>query len=133
MADYRATIRTLEDGETTADWVVNHHLAERAAIDVEMLSGGHLLHLAVAGCVFNDILREAPKRGITIDHLAVTASGDFDQNGSRGVRYAIEIRSVNDRSAVERLVDDMELEATIPKALRAGVTVESAGATVTAD
>ncbi|HYP46615.1 MAG TPA: OsmC family protein [Propionibacteriaceae bacterium] len=130
MGDYRATIRTLKVGET-ADWVVNHHLTQQAAIDVEMLSGGHLLHLAIAGCLFNDILREAPPRGITIDHLAVTAFGDFDQNGSRGVRYAIEILSANERSVVEQLVADLELEATIPKALRAEVAVESAGTTIT--
>lgn len=136
MGAYRATIRTITnaaDGEAPGVWVVNHHLAERAAIDVELLSGGHLLHLAIAGCLFNDILREAPNRGITIDHLAVSATGKFDEEGSRGVRYAIEIRSANDRSEVERLVADMEAEATIPKALRTGATVERADLTVATD
>ena len=86
----------------------------------------------MAGCLFNDILREAPGRDIVIDRLAVTASGDFDEHGSRGVHYAVEIRSMNDRSAVERLVEDMELKATIPKALRAGLAVDSSGTIVAA-
>ena len=60
-----------------------------------------------------------------------SAHGDFDQDGSRGVHHAIEIRSADDRSAVERLIDDIEVEATIPKALRTGFPVDSAGSTVT--
>jgi uncharacterized OsmC-like protein len=136
VGEYRATIRTIPDaadGEAPGVWVVDHHLAKRSAIDVELLSGGHLLHLAIAGCLFNDILREAPNRGITIDYLAVTAYGDFDEAGSRGVRYAIEIRSAADRSEVERLVADMEAEATIPKALRTGAAVERAEVTIATD
>jgi len=83
-----------------------------------------LLHLAVAGCLFNDLLREAPNRGIAVEHLSVTADGDFDANGSSGIRYAIEIRSSADRPAIERLVADIEAGAIIPKGLRAGIAVE---------
>jgi uncharacterized OsmC-like protein len=136
VGEYRATIRTIADaadGEASGVWVVDHHLAERAAVDVELLSGGHLLHLAIAGCLFNDILREAPNRGITIDYLAVTGYGDFDEAGSRGVRYAIEIRSPAERSEVERLVADVEAEATIPTALRAGAEVLRAEVTIATD
>jgi len=136
MGGFRATISTTEGAsgaEATGACVVDHHLTERAAIEVECLSGGHLLHLAVAGCLFNDLLREAANRGITLDHLAVSASGDFDHDGSHGVHYAIEIRSAADRSVVERLVDDVEADATIPRALRTGVSVDSAGVTVTTE
>jgi uncharacterized OsmC-like protein len=127
MADYRATIRTVSDdagSDPGGGFVVDHHRTARAAIDVEMWSGGHLLHLAVAGCLFNDILREAPNRGIPVDHLAVTADGGFDENGSSGIRYTIEIRTSADRREVERLVAEMEADATIPKALRGGAPVE---------
>ena len=135
MADYRATIRTVSDAPADLGqaWVVEHHRTPRAAIDVEVLSGGHLLHLAVAGCLFNDILREAPDRGIAVHHLAVTADGDFDGSGSSGIRYAIEIRSPADRAEVERLVADMESDATIPKALRAGMGVQPLEVRITAD
>jgi organic hydroperoxide reductase OsmC/OhrA len=136
MGGFRATIRTTDnasDAGAAGAWVVDHHLTGRAAIEVEWLSGGHLLHLAVAGCLFNDLLREAANRGITIQHLAVTAEGDFDQDGSRGVEYAIQIRSADDRSVVERLIGDIEADATIPKALRTGVPVNGARITVTTD
>ncbi len=125
MAEYRATIRTVGDAsDPSGGLVVEHHRTPRAAVDIAMWSGGHLLHLAVAGCLFNDILREAPNRGIPVDHLAVTADGDFDENGSSGIRYAIEIATSADRREVERLVADMEADATIPKAVRGGAPVE---------
>jgi uncharacterized OsmC-like protein len=113
--------------------VVGHHVAGRAAIDIEAWSGGHLLHLAIAGCLFNDILREAPARGISIDHLAVSADGGFDERGSTGVRYQILVRSRADRTEIERLVADMEADATIPAALRSGAPVERAELRIAAD
>ena len=47
-------------------------------VKIETLTGGHLLHLAVAGCLFNDILRVAAERGITVNEIEVSADGDFD-------------------------------------------------------
>lgn len=126
MTDCRATIRTVGRGPDHGDatWVVDHHLTPRAAIDIAVPSGGHLLHLSVAGCLFNDILRAAPDRGIAVDHLAVTVDGDFDATGSTGIRYAIEIRASGEDSVVERLVADVEARAIIPEVLRRGVAVE---------
>ncbi|WP_369132144.1 hypothetical protein [Modestobacter sp. I12A-02662] len=63
----------------------------------------------------------------------MSAHGDFDQDGSRGVQYAIEISSASDRGAVQRLIDDVEADATIPKALRTGVPVESSGTRIATD
>ena len=136
MGSYSVTIRTVEDGQADGDGpttlVVDHHRTKRAAIDIEVLSGGHLLHLAIAGCLFNDILREAPVRGISIDHLAVSADGDFDAGGSTGVRYEILVHSRADRTEIERLVTDMEADATIPAALRSGASVERVALRITA-
>jgi OsmC-like protein len=136
MASYAVTIRTIGDGPADhtgqPTLVVDHHLAGRAAIDIELLSGGHLLHLAIAGCLFNDILREAPVRGISIERLAVSADGGFDERGSTGVRYEIGVESPADRTEVERLVSDMEADATIPAALRSGAPVERAELRITA-
>jgi hypothetical protein len=42
------------------------------------LTGGHLVHVAVAGCLFNDILQVAAERGVTVNQLEVSADGDFD-------------------------------------------------------
>ena len=130
MGKYSVTIRTVDDEPTDRagqpTLVVDHHLTKRAAIDIELLSGGHLLHLAIAGCLFNDILREAPHRGISINRLAVSADGDFDERGSTGIRYEIDIDSPAARAEIERLVADMETDATIPQALRNGTMVERA-------
>ena len=117
MADYRATIRTVSDeaADPGDGLVVEHHRTPRAVLEVGLWSGGHLLHLAVAGCLFNDLLREAPNRGITVDHLSVTADGDFDASGSSGIRYAIEIRSSADRPAVERLVRTSRRAPSFPR------------------
>jgi hypothetical protein len=54
----------------------------------------------------------------------VTANGDFDADGSSGIRYAIEIKTPADPSEVERLVSDVEAGAAIPKALRAEIAVD---------
>ena len=41
-------------------------------------TGGHLLHLAAAGCVLNDLYREAATLGIELTGARVTAAGGFD-------------------------------------------------------
>jgi uncharacterized OsmC-like protein len=41
-------------------------------------TGGRLLHLAAAGCVLNDLYREAAALGIDLARVRVTAAGGFD-------------------------------------------------------
>ena len=41
-------------------------------------TGGHLLHVAAAGCVLNDLYREAAALGIGLQGVRVTATGGFD-------------------------------------------------------
>jgi uncharacterized OsmC-like protein len=54
-------------------------------VDTEF-SGAHLLHLAVAGCVLNDVYREAQHAGLTLSGVRVTAEGGFDASwASSGV------------------------------------------------
>src|SRR6478609_2658137 len=58
-------------------------------------TGAHLLHLAAAGCVLNDVYREAERLGVPIDGVRVTASGGFDTDTwqSTGISYAVDIDS----------------------------------------
>jgi uncharacterized OsmC-like protein len=58
-------------------------------------TGGHLLHLAAAGCVLNDLYREAAALGIELDGVRVTAAGGFDTATwqSTGIEYSVEVRS----------------------------------------
>ena len=43
-------------------------------------NGGQLLYLATAGCVSNDLFREAPRFGVELDSVRVTVEGDFSGN-----------------------------------------------------
>jgi uncharacterized OsmC-like protein len=107
--------------------VVEHHLTDRARIDAAALSGGHLLHLAVAGCFFNDILRAAAARNIGVTDLRVAATGGFEGDPllSTGITYSIDIAGEATDAELGELVRDVEAAAAIPRTLRDGVNVEA--------
>ena len=87
-------------------------------------TGAHLLHLSIAGCVLNDLYREAVKLDITLHGVRVTAQGGFDQQwASTGIDYSVEIDST---ASAEQLADLLALVddvAEIPKAMRRGAVV----------
>ncbi len=41
-------------------------------------TGAHLLHLAAAGCVLNDVHRVAERLGVAVDGVRVAAAGQLD-------------------------------------------------------
>ena len=130
MSDFDVAISLPDgDGEPVKPdgLVVEHHLTDRARIDAAALSGGHLLHLAVAGCFFNDILRAAAARDIGITDLRVEATGDFEGDPllSTGITYSIEIEGEASDAELGELVRDVEAAAAIPLTLRDGVSVEA--------
>jgi uncharacterized OsmC-like protein len=88
-------------------------------------TGAHLLHVAAAGCVLNDLYREAAARGIRLDGVRVDADGDFDTEQwiSTGVEYAIRLDSPADDAALVELVAVVDAVAEIPRAMRAGIRV----------
>ena len=88
-------------------------------------TGAHLLHLAAAGCVLNDVYREAAALGIEIDGVRVTAGGDFDPESWRslGIEYSVQLASGADEASLRHLLDVVDRVAEIPRALRAGTTV----------
>lgn len=87
-------------------------------------TGAHLLHLAAAGCVLNDLYREAATLGLVLHGVRIAAAGDFDdQWSSTGIRYAIEVDSPESPQALAHLVETVDEVAEIPRALRAGATV----------
>jgi uncharacterized OsmC-like protein len=130
MADYDVEIRTVEPSAPAvgpSDITVRHHLTDRARVTMEMLSGGHLLHLAVAGCLFNDILREARRRGLVVTDLRVSAGGGFggEPSVSTGITYTVDVAGDAPEAVLRRLVADCEADATIPHVLRVGSDVRS--------
>lgn len=88
-------------------------------------TGGHLLHLAAAGCVLNDMYREAATLGIELAGVRVTAAGGFDTATwqSTGIEYSVEVSSAAGPDEVARLVAAVDQVAEIPRAIRAGATV----------
>lgn len=91
-------------------------------------TGGHLWVLAPAGCVLNDVYREAATLGIRVDGVRVTAVGALSEDTweSLGIRYSVEVDSPAGAAAVEELLTLVDGVAEIPKALRAPSTVERA-------
>lgn len=56
-------------------------------------TGGRLLHLAAAGCVLNDLYREAAQLGIELNGVRVIAAGGFDAATWRYTGTTIRSRS----------------------------------------
>jgi putative redox protein len=95
-------------------------------------NGGQLLHLAVAGCVSNDLFREAAKRGMKLTRVVVTAGGGYggEPAVSAGISYSVEVEGLAPDEDLGALVRHVDQIAEIPNSLRAGTQVRLAGAIV---
>jgi len=88
-------------------------------------NGGQLLNLAVAGCISNDLFREAARAGIRLRRVQVTASSDYagEQPVSTPIRYDVEIQGDASEEELRRLVERVDQIAEIPNSLRGGTAV----------
>jgi uncharacterized OsmC-like protein len=95
-------------------------------------NGGQLLYLAIAGCVSNDLFREAQARGITLHRVVVRVHGDFegDPAVSTPVTYAVEVAGDAPEAQLRALVAHVDRIAEIPNSLRRGTAVSLAATTV---
>ena len=131
MGGYGIQIRKAEASPRAVDpgdVIFKHHRAGHAQVRIEMLTGAHLLHLAVAGCLFNDILRVAAERGITVNQLEVSADGDFDGEPavSTGISYSVRITGDAPEDELRRLIRDCERETAIGNTLQRSTPVHAA-------
>jgi putative redox protein len=57
-------------------------------------SGGQLLYLAVAGCISNDLFREARAAGIELESVRVKVGGNFvgEPAVSEDILYEVELK-----------------------------------------
>lgn len=102
-----------------------HRWTEEGVTVEAAFTGAHLLHLAAAGCVLNDVYREARELGIAIDGVRVTASGLFDDGWvSLGIVYAVEVDTDAAPSRRAELLERVDAVAEIPRAIRAGAPVD---------
>lgn len=103
------------------------HRWTAAGVTVEAdFTGAHLLHLAAAGCVLNDVYREAAALGIGVAGVRVVAAGGFDVSTwrSTGIDYSVEVSSDASADQLAQLLDVVDQVAEIPRAIRAGAAVQ---------
>lgn len=88
-------------------------------------NGGELLYLAVAGCVSNDLFREAQTAGITLRRVRVRTRGDFrgDPAVSTEIAYEVEVEGDAPVERLRALVEHVDRVAEIPNSLRGGTPV----------
>ena len=84
------------------------------------VNGGELLFLALATCYCNDIYREAAKRGIRVESVAVEVSGQFGGPGepARDVRYRARIAAQASEEEIRGLARATDQVAEIQNTLR---------------
>lgn len=114
-------LRSLSEGAT----VMPHRWTPEGVVVEAEFTGAHLFLLAAAGCVLNDLYREADVLDVEIAGVRVRAFGAFDPTSwvSTGVEYEVEVVSDSAPATIERLITTVDEVAEIPKALRAGTTV----------
>lgn len=88
-------------------------------------NGGQLLYLAVAGCVSNDLFREARSMGVELRRVRVIVRGDFtgDPAVSTDITYDVELEGDASQQRLRELVGRVDRIAEIPNSLRAGTPV----------
>ena len=127
MAGFEAVAAAGSFRDDQPDTVVFPHRWSAEGVSVRTdFTGAHLLHLAVAGCVLNDVYREAAGLGLTIDGVRITADGGFDTEEwvSTGIEYRIEVDAPASRADIEALIAQVDAVAEIPQVLRVGTQID---------
>jgi putative redox protein len=98
-------------------------------------SGGQLLYLAVAGCISNDLFREARAAGIELESVRIKVGGNFvgEPAVSEDILYEVELKGDAPEERLQALVDQVDEIAEIPNSLRRGTRVRLAGSNLTGD
>ena len=106
-------------------WSAPHRWSAEGVTVEAPFTGAHLLHVAAAGCVLNDLYREAQALGIQLRGARVTARGGFDDAwASTGITYTVAVETSASADDVEHLLEVVDRVAEIPRAIRAGAPVE---------
>lgn len=126
---YRVEVRSVDGGPTALGWggsltVVIDRSTEAGGRGLGF-NGGQLLNLAVAGCVSNDLFREAATRGIRLDHVRIVAESDYAGSPaiSTVIDYQVELSGDASEEALAELVAYVDAIAEIPNSLRRGTEV----------
>jgi uncharacterized OsmC-like protein len=89
-------------------------------------NGGQLLNLAVAGCISNDLFREAATEGISLRRVAVTVQSDYagEPPVSTPIEYDVTVEGDAAEESLRRLVQHVDEIAEIPNSLRWATEVQ---------
>src|SRR5688572_3461935 len=101
MSDaYRVVLRTVDGGPTAVGsggpFTVMIDRPSGAGGGGLGFNGGQLLYLSIAGCISNDLYREAATRGITLRRVAITVDGDFPGRGAVSTPISVEVEVLGD-------------------------------------
>lgn len=103
---------------------LHHQWTQEGVMASPVVNGAQVLHLSVALCVLNDTYREAERRGVKLEGVAVEADGSFDaQWRSTGIAYRVTLDSVAPAEALDLVHASVDEIAEIPRAIRAGAPV----------
>jgi hypothetical protein len=74
----------------------------------------------------NDVCREAAGFGVAVHGARAVATGDFDRDTweSKDIDYPAEIDSPASQDELDALLHQVDAVAEIPKAIRAGASVQ---------
>ncbi|NUP74493.1 MAG: OsmC family protein [Sinomonas sp.] len=129
--DFAASISTAgssgnEVPAGTADLLIRHHKTGAARISVDLPTGGHVLHLAAATCLFNDLHTAARRAGLGLGPVRVWADGGFDETmtASTGIWLKVEISGDADPEELRTLVLETFEVSTVACVLRRSTSVE---------
>jgi hypothetical protein len=122
------TAGTLRSDDVTDGWTIPHVWTDGGVHVRTAPNGAGVLHVAVALCVLNDLFRDGEALGVPVRGVRVDARGEFDAESwaSTGITYAVTVDSVASDDEVGKLVAHVDEVAEIPRALRAGTSVERA-------
>ena len=95
-------------------------------------NGGQLLYLAVAGCISNDLFRDARAVGIELSRVRVKVNGEFvgEPAVSEEIRYEVDVSGDAPEEQLRDLIDRVDGIAEIPNSLREGTSVRLVSVTV---
>jgi len=109
-------------------WFANRWKSEGVTVETSF-TGAHLLHQPAAGCVLNDVFREAERLGVIVYGVRVIASGGFntETREATGIGYVVDVDSPASAGELDTLLEAVDSVAEAPKSIRAGATVERMG------
>lgn len=110
---------------STHDNVHSLTIAPKASGLGSSVNGGELLFLALATCYYNDIYREAAKRGLRVEAVEVEVNGEFGAEGepATNVQYGARITAQASAEAIEALARETDHLAEIQNTLRLATPV----------